>query len=123
MKQLRLLILLISTSLIIPSCSKLGGDTESSKPVVVWHQTDPGYAIFRIPAVIVTQKGTVLAFAEGREGQEDSGDIDLLVKRSSDNGKTWSEQSVVWSDGGNTCGNPCPVIDQTTGRIILMMQW
>lgn len=83
-----------------------------------------GYHTYRIPALLVTQKGTLLAFCEGRKGsQSDAGDIDLLVKRSSDGGKTWSAQQVVWDDGTNTCGNPCPVVDQTTGTIWLPMTW
>ena len=123
MNRLSLVILIFSFGMIISSCTDSVRKIELLKPVLVWKQSDPGYSLFRIPALIVTQKGTVLAFAEGREGQEDSGDIDLLVKRSSDNGKTWSEHSVVWSDGANTCGNPCPVIDRSTGRIILMMTW
>jgi len=123
MKLLRLIILLMSFGMITLSCTISGGKSESSKPVILWHQSDPSYDNFRIPAVIVTQKGTVLAFAEGRSGEGDGGNIDLLVKRSINNGKTWSEQSVVWSEGDNTCGNPCPVVDQSTGRIILMMTW
>ena len=48
-----------------------------------------GYHTYRIPAVIVTPKGTVLVFCEGRKnGKEDFGDIDLLLKRSEDGGKT-----------------------------------
>ena len=83
-----------------------------------------GYHTYRIPATIVTRDGTLLAFCEGRKAnRSDSGDIDLLVKRSQDGGKTWSEQRVVWGDGQNTCGNPCPVIDQTTGVIWLPMTW
>ena len=123
MSKFDIIVLIIGISVLIPSCKESRGKSGTSKPVIVWQQSDPGYDLFRIPALIVTQQGTVLAFAEGREGQEDSGDIDLLVRRSSDNGKTWSEQSVVWSNGANTCGNPCPVVDQTTGRIILMMTW
>ncbi len=47
----------------------------------------PNYTKYRILSIIVTQKGTVLIFCEGRaEDGGDSGDIDLLVKRSSDNG-------------------------------------
>ncbi|MEA3460970.1 MAG: sialidase family protein, partial [Bacteroidota bacterium] len=88
----------------------------------LWSRSDSTYNNFRIPSLIVTQKGTVLAFAEGREGG-DSGDIDILLKRSEDGGQTWSKQSVIWDDGANTCGNPCPVVDQTTGRIFLWMTW
>lgn len=81
-----------------------------------------GYQSYRIPSVIVTKKGTVLAFAEGRvKGASDTGDIDLLLKRSTDGGRTFSPQQVVWNDAENTCGNPCPVVDQKTGTIWLLM--
>ena len=81
-----------------------------------------GYKSYRIPSLIRTKKGSLLAFCEGRkEGANDAGNIDLLMKRSTDNGKTWSDQAVVWDDGGNTCGNPCPVVDEQTGIIFLLM--
>jgi sialidase-1 len=82
------------------------------------------YHTYRIPAIIVTTNGTVLAFCEGRKNsRSDTGKIDLLVKRSSDNGKTWSDQQIVRSDGDNVCGNPAPVVDETTGVIWLLMTW
>ncbi|MEA2709439.1 MAG: sialidase [Phycisphaerales bacterium] len=81
-----------------------------------------GYHTYRIPSVIVTKSGALLAFAEGRKtGGGDSGDIDLLLKRSTDGGKTFGAQQIVWNDADNTCGNPCPVVDQKTGRILLLM--
>ena len=83
-----------------------------------------GYHTFRVPSVIVTQKGTVLAFCEGRKrGRGDSGDIDLVLRRSTDGGRTWSRMRTVWDDGANTCGNPCPVIDRDTGTIWLPLTW
>lgn len=49
-----------------------------------------GYAAYRIPAVVRTPRGTLLAFAEGRrDGPGDTGDIDLVVRRSADGGRTW----------------------------------
>lgn len=90
----------------------------------VWQSGTGGYHTYRIPALVVTPQGTVLAFCEGRKlGQGDAGDIDLLVKRSSDNGKTWSEQAVIWDDGANTCGNPCPVVDTETGKVWIFCTW
>ena len=83
-----------------------------------------GYHTYRIPAIVVTTNGTLLAFCEGRKNsRSDSGDIDLLVKRSTDNGKTWSAQQLIWSDEGNTCGNPAPVVDRDTGVVWLLMTW
>jgi len=96
--------------------------TEPIEKSVLWEQGTGKYNNYRIPSLIVTQKGTLLAFCEGREGG-DSGNIDLLLKRSEDNGKSWSNEQVVWNDGSNTCGNPCPVVDETTGRIWLWMTW
>ena len=46
-----------------------------------------------------------------------------MMKRSEDSGMTWSPLQVVWSDGANTCGNPCPVVDTRTGRVLLPMTW
>ena len=81
-----------------------------------------GYHTYRIPSLIPTKKGTLLAFCEGRKNSaSDTGDIDILLKRSTDNGVTWSEQKVIWDDGANTCGNPCAVVDQTTGVVWLLL--
>lgn len=83
-----------------------------------------GYHTYRIPVLNVTKSGTVLAFCEGRKNSaSDSGRIDLLLKRSMDGGRTWSKQTVVWSDGTNVCGNPAPVVDQSTGTIWLLLGW
>jgi len=40
-----------------------------------------------------------------------------------DGGETWGEQQVVWHDEGNTCGNPCPVVEMETGTIWLFSTW
>ena len=78
----------------------------------------------RIPALVATRSGSLLAFAEGRKlNSSDAGDIDMLVKRSTDNGATWSAARTVWDDGPNVCGNPCPVVDRDTGTIWLLTTW
>ncbi len=81
-----------------------------------------GYRSYRIPAMITTDSGVVLAFAEGRrDGRGDAGAIATLLRRSLDGGETWGEMQVVARDGENTFGNPCPVIDRRTGRIHLLL--
>lgn len=83
-----------------------------------------GYHTYRIPSLLVTTRGTLLAFVEGRKGGSgDSGDIDLLLKRSTDQGRTWQAALTVWDDGSNTCGNPCPVVDRDSGMIWLLTTW
>ena len=80
-----------------------------------------GYASYRIPAVVKAKSGKLLAFAEGRKSSSaDNGDIDLVMKSSLDNGATWSALKKVWDSTTNTCGNPSPVIDNSTGNVIVV---
>lgn len=79
-----------------------------------------GYPRYRIPALLTTAKGTVLAFCEGRKaGRGLTGDIDIVLKRSGDSGVTWGPLEVVVDDGEHTLGNPCPVVDRQDGTIWL----
>lgn len=83
-----------------------------------------GYFACRIPALLATKVGTLLAFCEGRVNDGyDHGAIHLLLRRSEDGGRTWSHRQIVWEDGANTCGNPCPVQDVATGTIWLAANW
>ena len=72
-----------------------------------------GYHTFRIPAGVRTLEGHLLAFAEGRRNDfTDTGDIDLVMRRSEDKGRTWGELQVVDRNGPHTAGNPVPIVDQ-----------
>jgi dihydrodipicolinate synthase/N-acetylneuraminate lyase len=78
------------------------------------------YHTYRIPALAVAANGDLLAFCEGRRDSErDSGQIDLLMRRSTDQGLSWGPQTLVASVAGVTCGNPCPVVDRETGILLL----
>ncbi|NEE01574.1 hypothetical protein G1H10_15485 [Phytoactinopolyspora halotolerans] len=86
----------------------------------VFERGADGYHTFRIPAVVEAADGTLLAFAEGRvDNPSDDGDIDLVLKRSADGGRSWGPLQVVADDGPNKWGNPVPIVDEATGRIIL----
>ena len=98
-----------------------GADAPMQK--IVFRQGVDGYHTYRIPALLVTKAGTVIVIWEGRKaGSGDAGDIDLLVKRSVDGGRTWEPQGLIYEEGGAakvTIGNPCPVVDQESGTIWL----
>jgi sialidase-1 len=68
-----------------------------------------GYHTYRIPAIVTTPKGTLLAFCEGRKtSRSDHGDLDLVLRRSTDGGKTWTPMQTVYEQGGDakvTIGN------------------
>ncbi|MGP4111360.1 exo-alpha-sialidase [Streptomyces sp. 4N509B] len=87
---------------------------------VLFEEGADGYACFRIPAIVASTKGTLLAFAEGRrENCGDAGDIDIVLRRSFDGGASWEPMRVVLAGGGDTRGNPVPVVDAGSGRILL----
>lgn len=80
-----------------------------------------GYTSYRIPALLRTGDGTLLAFAEGRKtSSADAGDIDIVLRRSTDGGLTWGALQVVTSHGADTAGNPCVVVDPASGDVVLL---
>lgn len=87
----------------------------------VFKNGNDGYNVFRIPAIVKAANGDLLAFCEAREGG-DASQIDIVLKRSSDSGKTWQGLQVVQDNHdfrhlfeGDappiTVGNPAPVVD------------
>ena len=88
---------------------------------LVFEANTEGYPRYRIPSLIEAPNGDLLAFAEGRFGG-DHDNVDIVMKRSTDNGQTWSDLDVIWGDqftDGTTIGNPTPVVDEITGTIWL----
>nr|WP_246458304.1 sialidase family protein [Saccharopolyspora gloriosae] len=77
---------------------------------------------YRIPALAVTERGTVIAaFDRRNDGPGDlPGDIDTMVRRSTDGGATWSEpRAVVDHPAPQGCGDPSLLTDRATGRVHL----
>lgn len=99
--------------------SAIGAEPEFSD---VFTSGQEGYASIRIPAVLATNSGNVLAFAEGRQRPSDQAENDIVTKRSTDGGKTWSPLQVIHEDGANSLNNPTVVQERESGRIFLMYQ-
>lgn len=80
-----------------------------------------GYRQYRIPALAVSREGTLLAAYDGRPNLDDlPNPIDLLLRRSTDTGRTWGDQQVVRTgEGLNGYGDPSLLVDLETGRIFL----
>ncbi|MGA0155705.1 MAG: sialidase family protein [Flavobacteriaceae bacterium] len=74
---------------------------------------DLGYACFRIPALVSLSPEVLIAFAEGRKDScADFGDVDILMRRSQDGGRTWTYPQRVADFGALQVGNPTPVVDR-----------
>ncbi len=104
----------------------LGSPAQAKQPpplqVQVFRAGEGGYHTYRIPALIRSSKGTLLAFCEGRKNSaSDTGDIDVLLRRSFDGGKTWQPLQTVADMGPDTIGNPTPVVEHKSGAIILLL--
>jgi len=87
----------------------------------IFSRNTDGYHTYRIPAMVITDKGTLLLFVEGRKNsRRDGGDIDMLVKRSEDYGRTWSEQMVLLDEGPGRVGNPCAIVERDGKTVHLL---
>lgn len=65
-----------------------------------------GYKLYHIPGIVVTAKGTILAWCEARKKGGDWDQIDILLRRSTDDGKTWSEFKRIADVPGPKKKNP-----------------
>ena len=106
---------------IIASCTAFAAHQFLTE-VTVYQEKDNGYFIHRIPALLTTDKGTLLAFCEARMASaSDGAATDIALRRSLDNGKTWTTAQVVAHFPNYTVGNPAPVQDRKTGVIWLLL--
>ena len=97
----------------------------SQPNIPVFESGKDGHKSYRIPAIIKLNNGHLLAFAEGRvQGASDFGDVNIVLKISTDNGRTWGSIKTIVDYDTLQAGNPAPVVDltdpaYTTGRIFL----
>ncbi|MCH2133217.1 MAG: glycoside hydrolase [Phycisphaerales bacterium] len=118
MNHLRLGLMCLFSMICLAGCN---GPSATVSRVDVFTSGTDGYHTFRIPSIVVAPSGDLVAVCEGRRnGRGDSGEIDLVMRRSEDGGITWSELEVIQSDAGNTCGNPTMVVDEMTGIMHLL---
>jgi len=83
--------------------------TQFLERVDVYQGGKEGYAFYRIPGLVITKKGTILAYCEARRSSSDWGAIDIMLRRSTDGGKTWERQEKVADIPGPKEKNPVVV--------------
>jgi len=96
-------------------------DKPAFEQVDVFTAGERDYKEFRIPVLVVTNSGTLLAISEAGRTSSDFGDRDLLLRRSTDGGRTWSaNMQLLRDEGASTCGNTTVLVDRQIGRIHLL---
>ena len=89
--------------------------------LTVFSAGEEDYHCFRIPALLAAADGAILAFSEARRDScRDDADIDLVLKRSRDGGRTWGPLEVLFDDGDLSVNQPAPVLDRETGDVVLV---
>nr|MDO8116919.1 sialidase family protein [Candidatus Sigynarchaeota archaeon] len=97
-------------------------DQAMVKRVDVFVGGQGGYPVYRIPSIIATAGGNILAFAEGRQSMGDQSENDIVMRKSTDNGVSWDDVKVIASSGKESLNNPQVVQVRETKRIILFYQ-
>jgi len=121
---MRLTLTLLTALLLAPLAALSAGDSLKTRfDSVPYIGGKEGYACYRCPTLAVSARGTVLAFCEGRvNSHKDEDDMDVVLKRSTDGGRTWGPLQVIANDGRNPCKNQCPVV-LPSGRVLLVWLW
>ena len=106
----------IFTALLILS----GQQTQATDPTYseVFVSGENDYHLIRTPQILATRDKTLLVFAQGRDGHHDQSGNDILLKRSSDGGNTWSNLKVIAEDGKNSLNSVCVLQLAGSGRML-----
>lgn len=116
------ILFIIACTLAFASCAATKKQVSPPVQVAVVYEPGGAYSSMRIPALVSTKQGSLLAFCEGRLGSSgDWADINLLMRRSVDGGKSWSSFFVIDSMKVGPAGNPVTIVDDR-GRIHILYQ-
>jgi len=125
------------TALAIVPLAALAAAVHGAEPqaVAVFQAGDSGVTLYRIPGIVVTPRGTLLAYCEARrDSRKDWGEIEIHLRRSTDGGKTWEaarhvahhgariEGNPTKLEGGEheqTVNNPVAVVDRASGDVVM----
>ena len=98
-------------------------EAQSTRPkdVSVFVSGEDGVAQYRIPVLLTSSKQTLLAFCDARVDKpgDAPNKIDLVLKRSFDQGQSWLPMQRLVENGAGSAANACGLVDRETGRIWL----
>ncbi len=89
---------------------------------VFTREAEDAYEAIRIPAIVQSQSGTLVAVAEGRPVDHDHGKNDIILRRSTDGGKTWGDVQVIAESGDDSLNDPCLIALSEPHRLLAVYQ-
>lgn len=123
--RIRLVVLMLTWLIMVAAsrAQRLGTIEPDTASIAVFDPKIHPYSSLRIPALVVSKRGTLLAFAAGRiDSGSDWADMDLVMRRSNDGGNTWEPlQVVAQREGHAPTDNPTPIVGRD-GTIHLVYQ-
>src|SRR6202789_1115179 len=114
------LLLLISSA----ACLAAPAPSEQFESTNLWNAGVAGYQTYRIPGIVVSKRGVVIAYTSARRTLElgDWSNIDIVLRRSVDGGRTWEPSRRIAGDSHGTTDNPVAIVDRQTGVLHFLFQ-
>ena len=110
---------LVGASLVAPTLDQ-SAQASSACTSVPFTTSKKSHRWYRVPSVVGTGSGRVIAFAERRDrATGDDGNFDIVMRVSADNGCHWGALRVVSNNGSRRVSNPVPVYDRGAGQVLL----
>ncbi|MBI4893950.1 MAG: exo-alpha-sialidase [Acidobacteria bacterium] len=98
----------------------LASGAESGKPLDLFESGAGGYESYRIPGIVVAPKGSVLAYCEARKSNpNDWGETDILLRRSTDGGRSFAPPANIAHIAGPVAENPAGVAQKLAAPGVL----
>src|ERR1041384_2764114 len=90
-------LIFLSIATLVGGYRPIRAESSETKPQIidVFVGEQNGYPVYRIPALVLTERGTLLAFAEARKSLRDHAENKIVMKRSTDTGSTWGALKVI----------------------------
>ena len=112
------LLLLFLCSFACPSAKGEAGELFESTNL--WNAGIDGYQTYRIPGIVVSKRGVIVAYTSARRTLDlgDWSNIDIVLRRSLDGGRTWESSRRIAGDSHGTTDNPVAIVDRRRERCI-----
>lgn len=91
---------------------------------LLWHAGDQGYDTYRIPGIVVSRRGVVLAYGVARRHLQDGdwSDSDIMLRRSVDGGEHWEPSKKIAGDSHGVTDNPVAIASRKKGVVHFLYQ-